>query len=96
MTKKTTDLKFLTCIFIERPIIVQNVDKLQLVPHADIIIVRIMSRGDFNSASSKGHVHRDRVRYDGKAALEEWVHGECAMKVLFHSHVNTFLQHRQN
>jgi hypothetical protein len=87
---KRTDLELLTCIFIECSIIVQDIDKLQFVTHADVIIIRIVGWGDFNSASSKSHVHYDRIRHDGKAALEERMHSECAMKVLFHLHIITF------
>jgi hypothetical protein len=50
--------------------------------HTDLVISLIMSGSDFRSPCSELHIYRDRVRYNGHAALNERVNGEFAMKVL--------------
>jgi hypothetical protein len=74
--------KLLASSRIEGTIIVQNVDKLELVPHPHLVIVGIVRGGHLDRSGAKGHVHGDRVGDDGDATVEEGVQGKFAVEVL--------------
>src|ERR1700722_4235534 len=50
--------------------------------HAYVIIIWIMSGGDFHGSCSEIHIYRNRVRYDRQTALEERMEDEFSVKVL--------------
>jgi hypothetical protein len=64
------------------PIIVHEVDKLEVVPHPALVIVLVMCWRNLHSTSTEGHVDGDGVGDDGNAAVDERVDGELAMEVL--------------
>lgn len=92
-SKSTTPAQLYTCseltylelrpsIRIEGTVVVQDVHELELMAHADVIIVQIVGRRDLHRAGTEGHVDDDVVRDDGDAAVEERVLGELAVEVL--------------
>lgn len=65
--------------FIDEPLIRQDVDALQLVSLTGGIVIGIVSRGYFDSARAKGHVHQLCISDDGNAALVYRVQDVLAM-----------------
>lgn len=76
-----THLELLSSIFIERSIIIQNVDKIKPVTDTNLIIIRIMSWRDLHCTSSKLLVYFF-IDDNGKTPLQEGMNGKLAMKVL--------------
>jgi hypothetical protein len=71
-----------TGICIESTVVVQNIDKVKLVPYSNFIIIWIVSRSDLHGTSSKGHVNNDAIRHYWKTAVYERMDGKLVMKVL--------------
>jgi hypothetical protein len=79
---KGTHLEPLTRMMIQGSIVVEDVDKVELVPHAYVIIVRIVRRSDFHSSCPKRHIDHDGVGNDWHAAIKERMLGEFSVQVL--------------
>jgi hypothetical protein len=77
-----THMELLTGICIESTVVVQNIDKVKLVPYSNFIIIWIVSRGDLHGTSSKGHVNSDVIRHYRKTTVYERMNGKLVMKVL--------------
>lgn len=75
-------LELLTRVVVERAVVVQNVDELKFVAHADFVIVRVVCRRDLHGAGTERHIDNDVIRDDGNAAVKERVLRKLAMQVL--------------
>lgn len=60
LQEKNTNLKG-TRILIKRPIVIQNVNKLQPIPLPALEIIRIVSGSYFYSSRSELHVYEDGI-----------------------------------
>ena len=74
-----TYLELRSGIVVERAIVVQDVDKLEIMPDTDFVIVGVVRGSDLDSTSTKRHVDDDVVRYDGDLAIDEGVLDELAV-----------------
>jgi hypothetical protein len=75
-------MELLTGICIESTVVVQNIDKVKLVPYSNFVIIWIVSRSDLHGTSSKRHVNSDGIRHYRKTAVYERMNGKLVMKVL--------------
>ena len=81
--QKQTNLELRPSIRIQRPIIIQNIDELQIMPLADLVIVLIVCGGDLDRTGTELHIDDDGVGDDGEAAVgDEGVLEEFTVKVL--------------
>ena len=74
-------LEFLAGVGIESTIVIEDVDKLEVVSLADFVIVGIVRGSDLDGTSSELHVNDDRVLNNGDAPVDEGMDGELAMEV---------------
>jgi hypothetical protein len=77
-----THLELRPSICVESTIVVQNIDKVKLVPYSNFVIIRIVSRSDLHGTSSKGHINDDIIRHYWNTAVNKRMDGKLAMKVL--------------
>lgn len=75
-------LVLIPSIPIECPVIIQNIDEVQLMPHSNFVIVYVVGGRNFHCSCPKVHVDCDGVRHDWEAAVDEWVEDKFAMKML--------------
>lgn len=52
------------------------------MPRANLIVIRVVRRGDFYGASAKGHVYSNFIGDDRQAAINERMFSKSSMKVL--------------
>lgn len=71
-------------VLVECPVVVEDVYEGQLVPHTDVVVVRVVRGGDLHGTSSELHVDGDGVGDNGDASVEEGVDSEFAVQVLDH------------
>jgi len=64
-----TDFEFLSSIGVQSTIIIQNIDKFQLVSQPSFVIVRIMGRSNLDGTRTKFHIDRNIVRDDGNLTI---------------------------
>ena len=69
-------------VVVERAIVVEDVDELELVPHADFVVVRVVCGSDLHGTRTKGHVDGDVICHDGDAPVKEGVLREFAVQML--------------
>lgn len=74
-------LKLLSSIFIERSIVIQNIDELKSVTGADFVIVWIMGRCDLHCTSSKLLINLF-IDDNGKTPVQKGMNSKLAVKVL--------------
>ena len=79
---KDTHLEFRPSIRIKCSIVIHNIDELQLMAHADFIIVRIVCRCDLHSTSSELHVDGLAIRDNGHESVDERVASKFAVEML--------------
>lgn len=66
---------------VDRPVIAENVDGLQIVPSACGKVVGVMGRRDLHSAGSKVHVDKLRIADDGDEAPIQRVSNMLTMEM---------------
>jgi len=76
-------LELLSSIGIESSIIVEDIDKLQFVSHANFIIVRIMRWCNLHSTSPKCHINHNRISDYRKAPINKRMDRELPMEMLW-------------
>ena len=69
-------------VSVERAVVVEDVDELELVAHADLVVIWIVRGRDLHRAGSECHVHNDVVRDNGDAAVQERVLRESTVQML--------------
>ena len=70
-----SDAGKLARIGVERAVVVEDVDALEPVPLADLVVVEVVRQRDLDRARAKLHVDGDRVAHDrDPSALDERVH----------------------
>ncbi len=83
-TKRSSHLKSITHNILQRPIILQDIHKLQVVSLANLIIRRVMCGCDFDGTCSKGHVNCEGICDDGQTAGDEGVFRKFSVKMLIY------------
>lgn len=82
-TRLGTDLEPLSSVVVEGSVVVEKVDKLEVVPLSTFVIVVIVSRSDLDGSGSESHVDGDGVGDDGdSSSRDERVDGELSVEVL--------------
>lgn len=76
---KYIDLKFLASVLVESPVVIHDIDKLQIVAYADFIIIGVVCWGNLNSTCSELHVDDDIIRDNGDTTVNERVKSKFAM-----------------
>ena len=77
-----THLELRSSICVESTVVIQNIDKLKLLPYSNFIVIRIVSRGDLHGTSSEAHINGDIIRHYWNSAIYKRMNGKLAMKVL--------------
>lgn len=75
-------LELLARILVERAVVVQDVYELELVPHPDLVIVRVVRGRDLHRTRPELHVDDDVVRDDRDEAVDERMFRKLAVEVL--------------
>jgi len=82
-TRLGTDLEPLSSVVVEGSVVVEKIDKLEVVPLSTLVIVVIVSRSDLDGSGSESHVDGDGVGDDGNSSSrDERVDGELSVEVL--------------
>lgn len=74
--------ELLSGVIVVGSIVVHQIDKLEVVSLSTFVIVRVVSRGDLDGTSSKGHVDGDTIGDDGESSVDERVLDELPNEVL--------------
>lgn len=67
---------------VERAVVIKNIDKFELVAHADFVVVGIVSRCHFDGTGTESHINCNRVSDDRDATIQERVKSKLAVQVL--------------
>lgn len=69
--EKTAHLEFRSGIGVQSTVVVQDIDELKFVSNSNSVIVRIVSRCDLDSSSSKLHIDGFLIANDRDPSSEE-------------------------
>ncbi|RUS17878.1 hypothetical protein BC937DRAFT_89386 [Endogone sp. FLAS-F59071] len=70
-------------VLVENAVVIEDIDKLEVVALADLVVIKVMRRGDLDGARAKGRVDENIVNNDGDTAVDEGMDDKLAMKVLW-------------
>ena len=77
-----TSLELGARIIVQRTVVIQNIDKLEIMPYANFIIIGIVCRRDLDGTSSKRHVDDNRIGNDWDTSIKERMDCKFAMQML--------------